>query len=208
MPAAFDDHICDPDQAAIRERLGRACVGVVGLGGLGSNVAIMLVRSGVRRLVLADFDRVEVSNLNRQMYFPDQLGMAKTDALSQTLLRVEPSLDLTMVAERITAEDLGPVFGHVDVLLEAVDSAEDKAMLVRAASESMPETPFVWVAGLAGCASANEIVTRRLGEMVWVVGDLDADVRDGLPLVAARVMAAAAHQAHIATRILLGMPEA
>jgi len=199
---------CPLDQAGVRARLARATVGIIGLGGLGSNAAMMLVRSGVRRLVLADFDRVEPSNLARQLYFPDQLGTLKTEALSETLLRIEPALDLTLIAERIEAPDIPRLFGDVDVLLEAVDKAETKAMIVEAASDLLPTTPLVWVAGLAGCASANAIATQRIGDTVWVVGDLEADIRDGLPLLASRVMTAAAHEAHIATRILLGMPEA
>lgn len=204
----YDRHApCPTTQAAIRDRLSGATVGIIGLGGLGSNAAMMLARAGIRRFVLADFDNVEESNLNRQLYFPDQLGRPKFDALPETLYRIEPMLDLTVVGERVTAENLVPHFAHVDVLLEAVDTAEDKAMLVRASSDLLPDTPFVWVAGLAGCSSANEVVTRRIGENVWVVGDLEADVRDGLPLMAARVMTAASHQAHMAVRILLGMPE-
>jgi sulfur carrier protein ThiS adenylyltransferase len=199
---------CPLDQAGVRERLGQATVGIIGLGGLGSNAAMMLVRSGVRRFVLADFDRVEPSNLARQLYFPDQVGRAKTDALAETLLRIEPGLDLTLVPKRVEADDIERLFADVDVLLEAVDSAEAKMMIVDTASDRLPDTPLVWVAGLAGCASANAIATRRVGETVWVVGDLEADVRDGLPLLASRVMVAAAHQAHIATRILLGMPDA
>ena len=199
---------CPLDQAGVQQRLAAATVGIIGLGGLGSNAAMMLVRSGVRRLVLADFDRVEKSNLSRQLFFPDQLGRLKTEALSETLLRIEPGLELTLVGERIEAEDIGRLFGGVDVLLEAVDSAETKVMIVETASDRLPTTPLVWVAGLAGCASANAIATQRVGENVWVVGDLEADVRDGLPLLASRVMVAAAHQAHMATRILLGMSEA
>lgn len=197
---------CTADQAALRARLAETCVGIIGAGGLGSNAAAMLVRSGVRGLVIADFDLVEESNLNRQFYFPDQLGQPKVDALGETLRRLEPALALTLVAERITAENLPAVFGDVDVLLEAVDRAEVKQMIVETASDALPETPLVWVAGLAGCASANAIETQRVGENVWVVGDLTADVRDGLPLVSSRVMVAAAHEAHAAIRMLLGLP--
>jgi sulfur carrier protein ThiS adenylyltransferase len=199
---------CPLDQAGVRARLAEATIGIIGLGGLGSNAAMMLVRSGVRRFVLADFDRVEPSNLARQLYFPDQVGSLKTEALSETLLRIEPGLDLTLYAERVEAEDIVRLFGDVDVLLEAVDTAEGKTMIVETASDRLPDTPLVWVAGLAGCASANAIATQRVGETVWVVGDLEADIRDGLPLLASRVMTAAAHEAHIATRILLGMPDA
>jgi sulfur carrier protein ThiS adenylyltransferase len=199
---------CPLDQAAVQARLGGATVGIVGLGGLGSNASMMLARSGVRHFVLADFDKVEQGNLARQLYFPDQLGRLKTDALSETLLRIEPDLDLTLIAERVQADDIPRLFGAVDVLLEAVDSAETKTMIVETASDRLPNTPLVWVAGLAGCATANAIATQRIGENIWVVGDLEADIRDGLPLLASRVMTAAAHQAHIATRILLGMPDA
>lgn len=199
---------CSLDQVGVRSRLGEAKVGIIGLGGLGSNIAMMLVRSGVRSLVLADYDRVEASNLARQLYFPDQLGTLKTEALTETLMRIEPALDLTLVAERIRAEDIPLLFADVDVLLEAVDTAEGKAMIVETASDLLPDTPLVWVGGLAGCASANAIETQRIGETAWVVGDLEADIRDGLPLLASRVMVAAAHQAHIAIRILLGMRDA
>jgi sulfur carrier protein ThiS adenylyltransferase len=197
-----------PEQEAVRAQLAQGTVGIIGLGGLGSNAAMMLLRSGVRRFVLADFDRIEESNLNRQLYFPDQLGRLKTDALAETLLRIDPDVDLTLVAERIGRDNIGATFAGVDVLIEAVDTAEDKTAIVEAASDLLPDTPFVWAMGLAGNASANCIETTRVGEDDWLVGDLEADVRDGLPLMATRVMVAAAHEAHMAVRILLGMREA
>lgn len=192
----------------IRSKLALATVGIVGLGGLGSNAAMMMLRGGVRRFVLADFDSVEPGNLDRQLYFPDQLGTPKPEAIAATLRRIDPGVHLELARERVTRESLPRLFGKVDVLLEAVDTAEDKKAIVEAACDLLPATPLVWVAGLAGCASANAIVTRRVGDCVWVVGDLEADIRDGLPLLAPRVMVAAAHQAHMALRILLGMPEA
>jgi sulfur carrier protein ThiS adenylyltransferase len=196
------------DQSAVRARLAEASVGIVGLGGLGSNAAMMLVRSGVRRLVLADFDRVEESNLNRQLYFADQLGRPKSEALAETLRRIEPGVELTLVTERITRENIADVYAGVDVLVEAVDVADTKAMIVGAAAELLPGTPLVWAMGLAGCASANAIRTQCVGEGSWLIGDLEADVRDGLPLLASRVMLAAAQEAHMAIRLLLGMTEA
>jgi sulfur carrier protein ThiS adenylyltransferase len=202
---AVDPH---PEQEAVREKLAQGTVGIIGLGGLGSNAAMMLLRSGVRRFVLADFDRVEESNLNRQLYYPDQLGRLKTHALAETLLRVDPDAELTLEAVRINRDNIGSIFEGVDVLIEAVDTAEDKAVIVEAASDLLPDTPFVWAMGLAGNASANCIETTRVGEDDWLVGDLETDVRDGLPLMATRVMVAAAHEAHMAVRILLGMREA
>lgn len=193
------------DQAAVRSRLEHARVGIVGLGGLGSNAAMLLVRTGVRHLVLADFDRVEESNLNRQLYFPDQIGRLKAEALAETLRRIDPAVRLVLVTERITPDNLVQVFSGVDVLIEAVDTAEDKATVVAAASDLLPATPLVWAMGLAGCESANEIQTRCIGNTCWVVGDLEADVREGHALLASRVMIAAAQEAHIAIRLLLGM---
>jgi sulfur carrier protein ThiS adenylyltransferase len=196
------------DQAEVITRLSSSVVGIIGLGGLGSNAAMMLARSGVRRFVLADFDRVERGNLNRQLYFEDQIGRPKTDALAETLRRIQPGIELRIVGERVEPGNLARLFAGVDVLLEAVDSAEDKAMIVATAADELRDVPLVWTSGLAGCGSANSIRTLRVGDGVWVVGDLEADIRDGLPLLAPRVMVAAAHQAHIAARILLGMPDA
>jgi sulfur carrier protein ThiS adenylyltransferase len=189
----------------VRSRLGAARVGIIGLGGLGSNIAIMLARSGVRHFVLADFDVIEPSNLNRQAYFPDDLGRPKVEVLAETLRRLDPEVDLTLHQSRVTAADVKQLFGRVDVLVEAVDSAEGKAELVRAASDSLPGTPLVWAMGLAGYASANAIRTEHVGAQCWVAGDFEADVRTGLPLLASRVMVAAAHEAHAAVRLLLGM---
>ena len=195
------------DQENLRARLGEASVGIIGLGGLGSNAAMMLLRSGLRRFVLADFDRVEESNLNRQLFFPDQLGRLKTEALAETLTRIDPEVQLTLVAERIGRDNIAAVFADVDVVIEAVDGADCKVEIVESASDCLPDTPLVWAMGLAGYASANCIETSRVGEYSWVVGDLEADVRAGLPLIASRVMVAAAHEAHMAIRLLLGMQE-
>lgn len=207
MLGPADPVACTADQGAVRARLAQVRVGIIGAGGLGSNAALMLVRSGVRALTIADFDVVEQTNLNRQMYFPDQLGRPKVQALAETLLRLEPGLDVRLVRERVTPENLEPLFGDVDVLIEAVDTAEGKAMICATATTCLPDTPLVWASGLAGCASANDIATRRIGDNVWVVGDLEADVREGLPLLSSRVMVAAAHEAHMAIRVLLGHHE-
>ena len=195
-------------QDEVRSALADKTVGIIGVGGLGSNAAMMLLRSGVLRFVLADPDRVEDSNLNRQLFFPDQLGRPKTEALAETLRRIDPRVNLTLAQERVVRDNMARLFSEVDVLIEAVDTAEDKAAIVEAASEVLPNTPLVWAMGLAGYESANCIDTVAVGENSWLVGDLEADVRDGLPLLGTRVMVAAAHEAHMALRIMLGLREA
>lgn len=195
------------DGASLRARLGACTVAVIGCGGLGSNAAQMLVRSGIGRLVLADFDRVEPGNLDRQFFFRDQIGMLKTEALAANLHRIRPEVELVLVSERVTEDTLGEVVRGADAIIEAVDTAEAKAMIVNTCMRDIPDVPLVTASGLAGHGSTNDIVTRRLADNLYVVGDLTSDVRSGLPLLASRVTAAAAAEAHTAIRVLLGCPE-
>jgi sulfur carrier protein ThiS adenylyltransferase len=195
------------DDPALRARLAASHVAIIGCGGLGSNAAMMLVRCGVGELTLIDFDAVEESNLNRQMYFRDQLGMAKTEALRDNLLRITPDAVLHVHQECISPENLAEFVAGADVVIEAVDRAEIKAMIVNTALEQLPGTPLVSASGLAGLDSANDIVTEQIADGFYMVGDQRSDVRTEHSLFASRVMTAAAHEAHIVVRILLGYPE-
>ena len=201
--------MADPLQtdAEMRARLAASSVVVIGCGGLGSNVATILLRSGVRMLTLIDFDVVDESNLNRQMYFRDQIGRPKVEALAETLLRIDPEARLTLVRERVTEANLVDLVREADVVVEAVDGADTKAMVVNGCMRELPATPLVTASGLAGIESANSIMTERPCEDLYLVGDLTSDVRAGVPLFASRVMVAAAHQAHAAIRRLLGYVE-
>lgn len=199
----------DPEEyGTLRGRLGDKRVGIVGLGGLGSNVAWMLVRAGVHTLVLADHDRVDDSNLDRQFYFADQVGLPKTDALTTNLKRITTDVRLECFHTRVDESNLGELYAEVDVFVEAVDTAHDKAMLIAAASEQLPGVPIVAASGLAGYGSPNDVITRHLMGDVWMVGDLVTEASAEHPLFASRVAIAAGHQAHMVVRILLGYPEA
>jgi sulfur carrier protein ThiS adenylyltransferase len=195
------------DDPAMRGRLKASHVAIIGCGGLGSNAAAMLVRCGVGELTLVDFDLVEESNLNRQMFFRDQLGMPKTEALRETLERINPDVLLRIHQECVTAENLVEFVGGADVIIEAADRAEVKAMIANTALTELADTPLVSASGLAGFDSANDVVTERMGDVFYLVGDQRTDVRLGYSLLASRVMVAAAHEAHAAIRILLGYPE-
>ena len=196
-----------PSDQELRARLHASSVAVVGCGGLGSNVAAMLLRSGVRNLTLIDFDAVDASNLNRQLFFADQIGRPKTEALAETLLRIDPDAHLTLHSLRVTAENLVDLVRDVDVVVEAVDRADTKAMVVNTCMEALPDTPLVTASGLAGYGSANSIATERPCDNLYLVGDLESDVNAGHPLFASRVMVASAHEAHAAIRRLLGFEE-
>lgn len=192
-------------QGELRERLAPKSVTILGCGGLGSNCAAMLVRSGVLNLTLVDFDNVEDSNLNRQMFFTDQIGAPKVDALAATLRRIDPGVTLRPIRECIDADNIGSMLVGADAIVEAVDSAETKALILNACARETPDIPLIAASGLAGHSSANRIQTIQLAENLWVAGDLETDVRAGHALVASRVMVAAAHQAHAVIRVLLGL---
>ena len=182
----------------------RARVGIAGLGGLGSPVAIALARIGVGTLVLVDFDVVEPSNLNRQQYFVDQLGMAKVDALSDTLRRAHPYASLEGHQLRLTPDNVPEVFAGCQVVVEAFDRADQKAMLVETVLCRLPEAWVVSASGLSGYGPATAIGCQRVGERLVVVGDLESEARPGVGLMAPRVGVAAHIQATAVLRILLG----
>lgn len=195
-----------PD-SELRARLHGCTVSIIGCGGLGSNVAEMLVRSGVGRLTLIDFDAVDEPNLNRQFYFRDQIGTPKVVALAENLQRIRSDVRLDLVQDRVTSENLVGLVRGACMIVEAVDGAEVKAMIINTCLAELPSIPLVTASGLAGYGSTNAIVTERMADNLYVVGDLTSDVRDGHPLFASRVTAAAAAQAHMVVRVLLGYRE-
>ena len=187
-----------------RERhiLENAKVGIAGAGGLGSNVAMLLVRAGMKKLVIADFDVVNESNLNRQFFFRRQLGEKKIAALAENLRMIEPDLDLSLHDVRLTPENTDFVFAGCNVVVEAFDSAEAKAMLLHSLLPT--GKPIVSATGLAGWGRSNDIRVRKVGRNLILVGDQTRDVRDGFAPVGVRVGIAAAMQANSVVSLLLG----
>ena len=187
-----------------RERhiLENAKVGIAGAGGLGSNVAMLLVRAGMKKLVIADFDIVNESNLNRQFFFRRQLGEKKIAAPAENLRVIEPDLDLSLHDVRLTPENADFVFAGCNVVVEAFDSAEAKAMLLHSLLPT--GKPIVSATGLAGWGRSNDIRVRKVGRNLILVGDQMRDVRDGFAPVGVRVGIAAAMQANSVVSLLLG----
>ena len=183
----------------VHEKIKHATVGIAGLGGLGSAVAVALARIGVGRLVLADFDIVEPSNLNRQQYFIDQLGMAKAEALEANLRRINPYVEYEAHCIRLTPENIPTLFAQVDILVEAFDRADQKAMLL----QSFADKPIVAASGMAGFGSGETIGVRKMGERIYIVGDLETGAAPGCGLMAPRVGIAAHMQANVVLRLLL-----
>lgn len=191
----------------LQNKISAARVAVCGLGGLGSNIAIALARAGVGHLHLIDFDRVDLTNLNRQHYAVGQLGQYKTDALRETLSLVSPYCDVTCDTIQVTEENLPDLLKTEDYICEAFDRAEAKAMLVSGVLEHFPEKYLVAGSGLAGLGSANTIQTRRISKRFYLCGDGTSDSSVGLGLVASRVLVCAAHEANMILRLIAGETE-
>lgn len=188
----------------VHQKVKRAVVGIAGLGGLGSTVAMALARIGVGKLILVDFDVVEPSNLNRQQYFLHQIGTPKAEALQENLLKINPYVKVQLYNERIDRNNVERIFKEADVVVEAFDRADAKAMLINAVSEKMPGKYIVAASGVAGYGDNNEIKTVRFSSTIFIVGDQKTAAQPGIGLMAPRVGIVAHHQANTVLRILLG----
>lgn len=186
----------------LQNRFCNAEVAVCGLGGLGSNIAIMLARAGVGKLILIDFDCVDLSNLHRQQYKANQIGKPKTEALSENIKEIAPYTELETHALRLNEDNAKEVLKTANVICEAFDDAEAKAMLTNFVLEKMPDKYLVAASGMAGFGSANAIKTRKITNKFYLCGDEVSDVNNGEGLFASRVTVCAAHQAHMVLRIL------
>ena len=183
----------------IVQKLEQATVAICGVGGLGSNVAINLARAGIKKLILVDFDRVDVTNLQRQQYKASQVGEAKAFAL------VENFIELEAYDEKITEENIDMFVANADVVCEAFDNPEAKSMLVNAVLEKYPQKYLVAASGMAGTDDANSIKTRKISKHFYLCGDGKSDVTQGLALLAPRVQICAAHEALTIIRIIAGL---
>ena len=186
----------------LQDRLDGAHVAVAGLGGLGSHVAVFLVRAGVGHLHLVDFDRVELTNLNRQNYLLRHVGMYKTDALLEQLKEINPYLDFRTDCVKVTERNLSELFAEDDIVCEAFDRPEAKAMLVCGVREHFPEKYLIAASGMAGYGGSNLIQTRQIGPHFYLCGDEVSEASEGRGLMAPRVAVCAGHEADLALRLI------
>lgn len=192
----------------MQQKLMNSSVAVCGLGGLGSNIAIALARAGVGRLHLIDFDRVDISNLNRQQYRVSQLGKYKTEALSEQLKDIAPYVELTADTVKLKEDNIPSLLKNEDIICEAFDLPEEKAMLVNTVLERFPDKYLVSGSGMAGLDSANSIKTRRVMKNFYLCGDEVSEVSETSGLFSARVMLCAAHEAMMILRLIADKKEA
>ena len=184
-----------------RKRFAEAIVAICGLGGLGSAISLILARAGVGKLILIDFDKVDITNIHRQQYKAFQIGMEKTVAMKENLMEISPYTEVEIYTVCVNEENAFALLQNADIICEAFDNAENKAMLTNIVLERMPEKFLITASGMAGMGSGNTIKTRRALKKLYVCGDEQSDVeKEGL--ISSRVMICAAHQAHMALRII------
>ena len=187
----------------VHERLKNATVGIAGCGGLGSTAAVALARAGIGKLIIADHDVVEPSNLNRQQYFVEHIGQPKVEALKEIILKTNPFAEVECHHVKITPANVGKLFASADVIVEAFDLADQKQMLVEAVQEKMPDKPLVIGNGMAGWGDNNLLKTRKVGN-IYICGDEVSEAGPGMGLMAPRVGIAACMEANQVLEILLG----
>lgn len=186
----------------MQKRISESTVAICGLGGLGSNIGIALARAGVGHLILIDYDRVDLTNIHRQQYKLSQIGLSKVDALTENLREIAPYIQIDGYDERVNEENVYELIKQADIVCEAFDDVEAKAMLVNQVMELFPEKYLVAASGMAGFGPSNTIHTRKITKKFYLCGDETSDVSDGIGLIASRVMICAAHQAHTVIRII------
>ena len=203
----FEALMCARHTPHVFEKVKKAHVAVAGLGGLGSNVAINLARTGVGHLHLIDFDIVEPSNLNRQQYKIKHLGMYKTEALKSEIKEINPFIEVTIDTEKVTPNNIQSLFADEDIICEAFDNPQAKAMIVNNVLERFPHKKLVSASGMAGFESSNTIITKRITDNFYLCGDGTTSAKIGCGLMAPRVSICAGHQANTILRLILGIKE-
>lgn len=187
----------------LQQKFNETTVAICGLGGLGSNIATCLARMGIGRLILIDFDKVDTTNLHRQCYKANQVGRLKTDALKENISEIAPYIKVATYEEKMHEGNALELLKEADIICEAFDKAEEKAMLVNFVLERFPKKYLVAASGMAGVYSANVIQTRKVTKRFILCGDEISDVDKDKGLFASRVMVCAAHQAHAVVQIVL-----
>jgi len=187
----------------IRGKIRSKIVGIAGCGGLGSNCAVALARVGVGKLIIADFDTVEISNLNRQYFFADQVGKPKVIALEENMNRIDSAVSIESHQVTLSKENIPVIFKDCDVIVEAFDKAEMKHMIIETVVQMMPEKYLVCGIGIAGWGK-NELLGKKSFDRIFICGDMETGVSDQFPPLAPRVGIVANMEANQVLEILLG----
>ena len=198
-----EENLLKRNVKGISKKLKKTRVCILGLGGLGSNVAVLLARSGIGYLKLVDFDIVEASNLNRQQYRISHIGIKKTEVMKSIIREINPFVEVDILDIKVDRENIYSIVGDIEIVVEAFDRAETKAMTLEELLTDKNKI-VVSASGMAGLGSANEIVTRKIKDNFYLIGDNYSDYEEYSGIMSTRVMLCAAHQANMVLRLILG----
>ena len=191
-----------PTFSQIKAILSQKVVGIAGAGGLGSNCAVSLLRSGVGKLIIADYDVVSKPNLNRQFYFADQIGQKKVYALRDNLLKINPDVCIQVHDTRVTTWNIGLLYSTCDVVVEAFDKASQKEMFINYMLTNLPEKPVVAGSGMAGWGRVELLKIVKSGNL-YICGDEQSEASVETPPLAPRVNIVSNMQADKVLELLL-----
>jgi len=200
----FEKQFLSKRDLRILSILSKSVVGIAGAGGLGSNVAVTLARTGIGKLVIADFDKIEPSDLNRQQYFIDQIGKPKVEALLENLKKINPLSEYEIHNVKINKNNISKIFRDVDILVEGFDRAEMKQMLVDAWLSRFPKKPIIVASGLAGYGKSERLHTRKAGNL-YICGDEETECEECISPMAPRIAIVANMQANLVLELLMKM---
>ena len=187
----------------VKNHLSKFTVGIAGAGGLGSNCAVALARSGVGTLVIVDYDVIETPNLNRQYYFKSQVGLMKTVALEENIRNIDPEVKVISHQKKLDKFNIAEIFSGCNIIVEAFDSSEMKEMLIETVQILIPGIPIIVGSGMAGWGKTNEITSRKIDDTLYVCGDESTEVSENMPPIAPRVGIVANMQANLVIEILM-----
>lgn len=187
----------------IKAHLSKFRVGIAGAGGLGSNCAVALARTGIGTLVIVDFDIIEEANINRQYYFADQIGMIKTIALKENISRINPGTKVIVHQKKLDRGNITRIFEGCNIIVEAFDNSSMKEMLIETIQMEMPGIPVVVGSGMAGWGKTNDLRYRKIDDTLYVCGDESTEVSEDLPPLAPRVAIVANMQANVVIELLM-----
>ena len=198
-----EEDLFERNVRGVSKKIKETRVCILGLGGLGSNVAVLLARAGIGYLKLVDFDIVEASNLNRQQYRVSHIGMKKTEAMKSIIKEINPFVETDILDIKVDRENIYSTVGDIEIVVEAFDRAETKAMILEELLTDKNKI-VVSASGMAGLGSANEIVTKKIKDNFYLIGDNYSDYEEYSGIMSTRVMICAAHQANVVLRLILG----
>ena len=187
----------------VKNHLSKFTVGIAGAGGIGSNCAVALARSGVGTLVIVDYDVIETPNLNRQYYFKSQVGLMKTVALEENIRNIDPEVKVISHQKKLDKFNIAEIFSGCNIIVEAFDSSEMKEMLIETVQVLIPGIPIIVGSGMAGWGKTNEITCRKIDDTLYVCGDESTEVSENMPPIAPRVGIVANMQANLVIEILM-----